>query len=113
RMAPLEPSARSGFALDKTIPRPLEQSLPLARAACQCARRAVVADLAGVAGEVAPAADLGGVDVRDAAAHPVAAVPLEPAAGVGTQDPALFAPDAQGLAGFNAEVVQGLVWLVR
>jgi len=56
--------------------------------------------------ESAPALDLLRVDAGQAAAQVIAAVPLEPAARVGADDPALFAPDAERLAALHPEIVQ-------
>lgn len=64
----------------------------MARAAIEIMRRAVGLDLSGVAGEVAPAFDLVGIDIGEAATHIIATIPLEPAARVGRDDPALLLP---------------------
>src|SRR5262249_9331393 len=60
-----------------------------------------------------PALDLAAVLVRQAAAHVVAAVPLEPAArGVG-MNPAVLLPDRPRLAGVDAEEIQRAVAAAR
>src|SRR5215218_4599815 len=58
---------------------PLQQGLPLPGPAEAIARVAIRPDLRGMTAEGVPAPDLSPVLVRHAAAHMVAAVPLEPA----------------------------------
>ena len=60
----------------------MEKGLALAGAAGEVAGAAVGGDLAEVAADGFPAFDLASVFVGNAAAQVVAAVPLEPAAGV-------------------------------
>ena len=64
---------------------------------------AIALDLADMAAHCFPALDLAGVLVGDAAAHVVAAIPLEPAARIVAEDPALLAPLRQWLAGVDAD----------
>src|SRR6185437_13669775 len=90
---------------NERIISPLQQRLPLPRPATHVARLAVGTDLAGVAGKTAPAGDLLLVDVLDAAAEIIAAIPLEPAARIGTDDPALLPPDGERLPALDAEAV--------
>ena len=47
--------------------------------------------------------------VRHAAAELISAVPLEPAARIVRMDPALLSPNGEGLAGVDAEEVEGRV----
>ena len=90
----------------------MQQRLALLAAALQVAAAAVLFYLGDVATNRPPAFDLPLV-VRAAAAHVVAAVPLEPAARVFFVEPTLFAPHGERLRGVDAEVVQlGVVPLV-
>src|SRR5215813_4820436 len=89
----------------------MQQRLALALAAQQVARLAVALNLPHVAADRLPATDLAAVLVRHAAAHVVAAVPLEPAARIVVVDPALAPPLRQRLARVDAEEVECAVAL--
>ena len=78
----------------------------MAGAAVEIIRCAVRLDLRGMPREGAPALDLQGIDLRNAAAEIVAAVPLEPAARIGANDPPFLAPYGEGLAAFDSEAVE-------
>src|SRR5690606_25799120 len=69
---------------------------------------AVLPDLRDVAPHRLPASDLARI-VAHAAAHEIAAVPLEPAAWIVRVNPALAAPFRQRLAGVDAEIVERAV----
>src|SRR5262249_4488293 len=86
----------------------MQQRLALDRPAMQVARLAMLLELRDVAHHLPPARDLAMV-VRMAAAHVVAAVPLEPAARIVFVDPTLLAPIGQRLRGVDAEVVERLI----
>ena len=100
RRAPRSRARRAGVCvLDfPAVVGPVQQRLALAAAAEQVARLAVLLHLADVAADRLPALDLAAVLRRHAAAHVIAAVPLEPAARVVLVDPALLAarPTAAG-----------------
>lgn len=65
-------------------------------------------ELCEVAGhEGLPASDLHAVDIGDASSEVIPAVPLEPPAGVGGDDPPLLYPYGQGLPGPDPEAVLG------
>lgn len=91
----------------------MQQGLPLARTAIEAACGAVRLHLRGVTREGAPALDLERVDVGNAPPHPVAAIPLEPAARIRADDPAVLAPDLQALAAFDFEAIERGVGNVR
>src|SRR5262245_58891888 len=95
--------ARSELA---AVVGPLQQRLPLPRAAGQVARLTVPLDLPDVPAPCLPSSDLPPVFIEQAAAHVVAAIPLEPAARVVGVDPALVAPHRQRLARVDAEEVE-------
>jgi len=84
---------------------PVEQGLPLTRAAEDVTGIAIGLYLRDVALHCFPTADLPPVFVRRAAAHVIAAIPLEPAAWVVIVNPALPAPFGEGLAGIDAEKI--------
>src|SRR4051794_11283872 len=86
----------------------MQQRLALARTAEHIARFAVLLQLPDVAADRLPAPDLSGIVVH-AAAHVVAAVPLEPAARIVPVDPALALPFRQGLARIDTETIQRIV----
>src|SRR5262245_34892064 len=74
---------------------PVQQRLALALATGEIAGLAMLLHLAHVAADRLPASDLALVLLRHAAAHVVAAVPLEPAARIVAMDPALALPFRQ------------------
>ena len=84
---------------------PMQQGLPLFATAIEIALAAILLDLGDVPPHGLPAANLPGV-VGAAAAHVVAAVPLEPAARVFVIDPALLLPIPKRLRGVDLEEVQ-------
>jgi hypothetical protein len=53
-----------------------------------------------------PASNLALILARQSATMEIAAIPLEPSAGIIGMDPALGPPDTERLAGVNAEAVQ-------
>src|SRR5262245_7885335 len=87
----------------------MQQRLALAGAAEEIARLAVALDLADVAADRLPAADLALVLRRQAAAHIVAAVPLEPAARIVGMNPAVVAPHRERLAGVDSKKIEGAI----
>ncbi len=91
----------------------MQQRLALARAAGEVAALAGPLDLSNVPADRLPALDLPGILVRHAAAHVVAAVPLEPAARIVGVDPALLAPDRERLARIDTEEVERAVASLR
>ena len=88
---------------------PMQQGLSLPSAAGEVARLALPLDLPDVPAHGLPSPDLPLVLVGQAAAHVVAAIPLEPAARVVGMDPSLVAPHRQRLAGVDAEEVERAV----
>ena len=70
-------------------------------AGCKSFATGLLPELIGALRRCGPG-DLLAVDVRNAAAEIVAAVPLEPASRIVGMDPALGAPDRQRLAGAGA-----------
>src|SRR5690242_11819147 len=84
---------------------PVQQRLPLARAAVGITWVAVLLHLRDVAANLLPAPDLAAIFLGQPAAHVVAAVPLKPAARVVLVDPALAPPRRKRLARIDAEVV--------
>src|SRR5689334_15310176 len=72
-------------------------------------RLAIAPDMGGVTRKAAPARDLAGVYVRDAAAEIIAAIPLEPAARIGADDPAVFAPHRKRLAALDAKGIEARI----
>ena len=90
---------------EKWIVSPLQEGLSLARSAIEIHRPAVGTDLTSVTREGAPTLDLKIVDGVDPAAHVVSAVPLEPTAWIGFNDPPLFLPVRKRHAAFDAESV--------
>jgi hypothetical protein len=104
--------AASSIGLHRsTVVGPLQQGLPLPGPAEAIARRAIRPYLRGMAAEGVPASDLSPVLVRHAAAHMVAAIPLEPAARVVRMDPAFTPPFRERLARIDAEVVERAIAL--
>src|SRR5581483_4709285 len=85
---------------------PLQQRLALAPAAAEVAGIAVLLHLPQVPAHRLPAADLAAILLGHPAAHVVAAVPLEPAAGIVRMDPAFAAPFRERLARGDAEEVE-------
>ena len=83
----------------------MQQRLALARAAMAIARLAIPFHLRDVAGDLLPALDLAGI-VLVPAAHPVAAIPLEPATRIVGMNPAHLPPDDERLGGVNAEEIE-------
>src|SRR4051812_36942268 len=92
---------------------PVQQRLPLPRAAGQVARLTVPLDLPDMPAYGLPSLDLPPVFGRHAAAHIVAAIPLEPAARIVGVQPSLAPPDRQRLAGVDAEEVERAVASAR
>lgn len=84
---------------------PVQQRLALPAAAVEVAAVAVLANLGDVPFHGFPAFDLPFI-VLAAAAHVIAAVPLEPPARILFVDPTFFAPDSKRLRGVYAEVVE-------
>jgi hypothetical protein len=89
-----------------TIVGPVQQSLALTRAAHWIAWLAMPSNLRDVSSDRRPAFDLARIFGRHAAAHVVPTIPLEPAAWVVGMNPALVAPDRQGLASIDAKIVK-------
>src|SRR5579872_2314124 len=87
----------------------MKQRLALTGAAGAVAGLAVALDLPDVPTHRLPALDLPPVFVSYAAPHVVAAIPLEPAAGIVGMDPSLRAPDRERLAGIDAVVIERAV----
>ena len=85
---------------------PVEEGLALSGAAGEIAPGAIVFDLGDVAAEGEPAFDLA-VVIFAAAAAVIAAIPLEPAAGVLVINPAFLLPDVERLGGIDAEEIEG------
>ena len=79
------------------------------RAAPDIAGFAISANLGFVAPECTPSFDLGTVNVRQAPAQIVSAIPLKPAAGIRFDNPAFVAPYAQGLPTLDAKGVDGRI----
>jgi hypothetical protein len=75
-----------------TIIRPVEERLPLTRAAERISRLTISLDLMNVPTKCFPAVDLAPILIRNAAAEIVAAIPLEPSAWVVRVNPALRPP---------------------
>src|SRR5215472_15560055 len=88
---------------------PVQQSLTLTWPARWIARLAVLLYLRDMPPDCLPALDLTGVLLRHAAAHVVAAVPLEPAARIVGVNPAFITPDRQRLASVNTKIIYGAV----
>ena len=82
------------------------------RAAPDIAGFAISANLGFVAPECTPSFDLGTVNVRQAPAQIVSAIPLKPAAGIRFDNPAFVAPYAQGLPTLDAKGVDGRIGFV-
>src|SRR5690349_6031878 len=87
----------------------MQERLALPRAAGQVARLAVPLDLPDMPAYGLPSPDLAPVFGRHAAAHVVAAIPLEPAARIIGVKPSLAAPDRQRLTGVDAEEIERAV----
>src|SRR6185437_4067701 len=92
---------------------PMQQSLALPRPAKNIAALAVTLDLPQVPAHRLPPLDLAQVLVLHAAAHIIAAIPLEPAARVVGVNPTLLAPNGQRLARVDAEEVERSIAAVR
>src|SRR4051812_7788548 len=88
---------------------PMQERLPLPRAAGQVSRLAVPLDLPDMPADGFPSLDLPPVFGRHAAAHIVAAIPLEPAARIIGVKPSLATPDRERLAGVDAEEIERAV----
>ncbi len=87
----------------------MQQSLALPRAAGEIAKLTVSSQLCHVTADRLPALDLPRVLVGHAAAHVIAAIPLEPAARIIGMNPALLAPRRKRLTGVDTEIVEGAV----
>ena len=85
---------------------PVKQCLTLPRATQQIAGFAILLDLPNVAANRLPAFDLSCVFLRQAAAHVIAAIPLEPAARIVAMDPAFAPPFRQRLTGIDPEKIE-------
>ena len=70
---------------------------------------AVPLDLTNVAAHRPPSSNLSPILIRHSATKVVAAIPLEPTAGIVGVNPTLSAPDRQRLAGVYAEIVEAVV----
>src|SRR5215203_1113776 len=90
---------------DPAVICPMQQGLALAWATVEVAPLACALDLAHMPTHRLPTADLPRI-IRHAPPAPIAAIPLEPAAGVVRMYPALGAPDREGLARINPEKVE-------
>jgi hypothetical protein len=97
---------------DEWIICPLQKGLPLPRATPDIAGFAIGANLGFVAPECAPSFDLGTINVRQAPAQIVSAIPLKPAAGIRFDNPTFVPPYAQGLTALDAKGVEGWIRLV-
>lgn len=87
--------------------------MALAWPATGIARFAVLTHLGDVAAHRLPALDLAFILMGEPSSQVVAAVPLEPAAGILGVNPAFGYPDFVGLAGGNSEKVEVAVRFVR
>jgi hypothetical protein len=87
----------------------MQQSLALPRAAGEIARLTAASHLCRVTADRLPPLDLTRILIWHAAAHAVAAIPLEPAAGIIRMDPALPAPYRKRLTGVDTEIIEGAV----
>src|SRR5688572_9186796 len=92
--------------------RPMEDRLSLPATAVKIARLALTDDLRHVPANRPPSSNLPRI-VRRAAAHVVAAIPLEPAARVLRPYPPVSPPHGQRLGGVDAKVVQAWVTMGR
>ena len=84
----------------------MKQCLTLPRATQQIAGFAILLDLPNVAANRLPAFDLPCVFLRQAAAHVIAAIPLEPAARIIAMDPAFASPFRQRLTGIDLKKIE-------
>ena len=92
----------------------MQERLALAPAAKQIPGFTIFLHLPYMALDCLPALDLSVILVPHAAAHVVAAIPLEPAAGVVRMDPALASPFRQRLARMDAKkIARGVAALRR
>jgi len=91
----------------------LQQRLTLTRATEEIAGIAIRANLPRVPRERAPTFDLHFVDLRNAPAEIIAAIPLEPSARIRPDDPTLVTPIGKRLAAFDLEKIYGDVGRVR
>src|SRR6186997_598140 len=97
---------RTGRSSDlSTVIRPVQHRLPLPPSAVHVARLAMLPDRGHVARDRPPAPDLPRI-VRRTPAHVVAAVPLEPAAGILGPEPSLPSPLGERLGRVDAEAVE-------
>lgn len=86
--------------------RPLQQGLSLAGSAKKVTWVTIGADLTRVSRKAPPALDLRSINIRNAAAQIVTAIPLKPATRIGPDDPAFGLPFRQALTAFDPEEVQ-------
>ena len=84
----------------------MKQCLTLPPATQQIAGFAILLDLLNVAANRLPAFDLPCVFLRQAAAHVIAAIPLEPAARIVAMDPAFAPPFRQRLTVIDPEKIE-------
>jgi hypothetical protein len=92
--------------------RPLQKTLALPGPAKYIAGIAVGLNLPGVSGKASPPFDLNPVDVRYPPTNVISAIPLKPATRIGTINPTLLLPNAQGLTTFYTEIVQLRIWIL-
>src|SRR5947209_13073736 len=82
-----------------TVIRPVQQCLPLTRAAKWISWLTIHFDLIDMATKCLPALDLARVLIHDSAAEVISAIPLEPSTRVVRINPTFRAPFREGLAG--------------
>ncbi|MGR3621399.1 hypothetical protein [Pseudophaeobacter sp.] len=84
----------------------MQQGLSLPWPAAKVAGSAICPNLSGMARKSPPAGNLLLVDLGQAATQVEAAIPLKPATRIWPKDPAFFLPVTEGLAAFDAEMVE-------
>ncbi|MDT7814130.1 MAG: hypothetical protein QOJ42_4046, partial [Acidobacteriaceae bacterium] len=87
-----------------TVIRPVQQCLPLTRAAKWISWLTIPFDLIKMATKCFPALYLAPVLIHDSAAEVIPAIPLEPSARVVRINPAFRAPFREGPAGIDTKV---------
>src|SRR5262249_2691538 len=98
-----------GHSNPAAVVGPMQQSLALPSTAGEITRFTVTSHLCPVTADRLPTLDLTRILIRHAAAHGVAAIPLEPAAGIIRMDQALSAPHRKRLTGVDTEVIERAV----
>ena len=93
-------------SLNQGIIRPLQQRLPLTRAAKYVAGITIGLYLTRMPRECTPAFDLDCIDFRETASQIITAVPLKPSSRIRPKYPALFLPNAERLSTFDAKKIQ-------